>query len=55
MNLSLVVAIFLLALKVFAAVSTYSSAIYSDAAESVVHVFAVASATRVISIGLSFT
>lgn len=45
MNLSLVVAIFLLALKVFAAVSTYSSAIYSDAAESVVHVFAVAFAS----------
>lgn len=45
MNLSLVIAIFLLALKVFAAVSTYSSAIYSDAAESVVHVFAVAFAS----------
>ncbi len=45
MNLSLVVAIFLLALKVFAAVSTNSSAIYSDAAESVVHVFAVAFAS----------
>jgi cation diffusion facilitator family transporter len=45
MNLSLVVAIFLLALKVFAAASTYSSAIYSDAAESVVHVFAVAFAS----------
>ena len=45
MNLSLVVAIFLLALKVFAAFSTNSSAIYSDAAESVVHVFAVAFAS----------
>lgn len=41
MNLSLLVAIGLLALKVFASVSTNSSAIYSDAAESVVHVFAV--------------
>ncbi len=45
MNLSLVVAILLLALKVFASVSTNSSAIYSDAVESVVHVFAVAFAS----------
>ena len=45
MNLSLVVAIFLLAVKVFASVSTNSSAIYSDAVESVVHVFAVAFAS----------
>jgi cation diffusion facilitator family transporter len=35
----------LLGLKVFAAASTNSSAIYSDAAESVVHVFAVAFAS----------
>lgn len=42
MNLSLVVAILLLGAKIFAAVLTGSSAIYSDAAESVVHVFAVA-------------
>jgi hypothetical protein len=35
MNLSLVVAIFLLAVKVFASVNTNSSAIYSDAAELV--------------------
>jgi len=42
MNLSLIVAIILLAAKVFASVLTGSSAIYSDAAESVVHVFAVA-------------
>lgn len=45
MNLSLVVAIILLGLKVIAAASTNSSAIYSDAAESVVHVFAVAFAS----------
>ncbi len=42
MNLSLAVAVLLLAGKVFAAAITGSSAIYSDAAESVVHVFAVA-------------
>ena len=42
MNLSLAVAVFLLAAKVTAAVTTGSSAIYSDAAESVVHVLAVA-------------
>ena len=42
MNLSLAVAVLLLGGKVFAAVLTGSSAIYSDAAESVVHVFAVA-------------
>ncbi len=42
MNLSLAVAILLLGGKVIAAVLTGSSAIYSDAAESVVHVFAVA-------------
>jgi len=42
MNLSLAVAVLLLAGKIFAAVLTGSSAIYSDAAESVVHVFAVA-------------
>lgn len=42
MNLSLAVAAILLAAKAFAAVVTGSSAIYSDAAESVVHVFAVA-------------
>jgi cation diffusion facilitator family transporter len=45
MNFSLVVAIILLAAKVFASVMTGSSAIYSDAAESVVHVFAVAFAS----------
>lgn len=42
MNLSLAVAVVLLAAKVLASVLTGSSAIYSDAAESVVHVFAVA-------------
>ena len=42
MNLSLAVAVLLLGGKVIAAVLTGSSAIYSDAAESVVHVFAVA-------------
>ena len=42
MNLSLAVAIVLLASKTFAAISTGSSSVYSDAAESVVHVFAVA-------------
>ena len=42
MNLSLAVAVVLLAAKVFAAIVTGSSAIYSDAVESVVHVFAVA-------------
>lgn len=42
MNLSLAVAIVLLAGKMFAAFVTGSSAIYSDAVESVVHVFAVA-------------
>ena len=42
MTLSLAVAVLLLGGKVFAAVLTGSSAIYSDAAESVVHVFAVA-------------
>lgn len=42
MNLSLAVAVLLLGGKIFAAVLTGSSAIYSDAAESVVHVFAVA-------------
>ncbi len=42
MTLSLVVAIVLLVAKVFAAVITGSSAIYSDAAESVTHVLAVA-------------
>jgi Co/Zn/Cd efflux system component len=42
MNLSLAVAVVLLAGKTFASVVTGSSAIYSDAAESVVHVFAVA-------------
>lgn len=42
MNLSLVVAAILLAGKAFASVVTGSAAIYSDAAESVVHVFAVA-------------
>lgn len=42
MNLSLVVAGILLAAKTFASVVTGSSAIYSDAVESVVHVFAVA-------------
>lgn len=41
-NLSLAVAVVLLAGKTFASVVTGSSAIYSDAAESVVHVFAVA-------------
>jgi len=45
MNLSLIVAIVLLGMKVVASVMTGSSAIYSDAAESVVHVFAVAFAT----------
>lgn len=42
MNLSLLVAVVLLALKVTAAAITGSSAIYSDAAESVVHLLAVA-------------
>jgi len=42
MNLSLAVAGVLLAAKTFASVVTGSSAIYSDAVESVVHVFAVA-------------
>ena len=45
MNLSLFIAAILLATKIFASVMTGSSAIYSDAAESVVHVFAVAFAT----------
>ncbi|MDP4623510.1 MAG: cation diffusion facilitator family transporter [Akkermansiaceae bacterium] len=40
-NLSLAVAVILLAAKTFASVITGSSSIYSDAAESVVHVFAV--------------
>ena len=42
MNLSLAVALVLLGAKTYASVVTGSSAIYSDAAESVVHVFAVA-------------
>jgi cation diffusion facilitator family transporter len=42
MNLSLVVAVVLLATKITAAAMTGSSAIYSDAAESVTHVLAVA-------------
>ena len=42
MNLSLAVAAVLLGGKAFASVVTGSSAIYSDAAESVVHLFAVA-------------
>jgi cation diffusion facilitator family transporter len=42
MNLSLVVAVVLLVVKVTAAAITGSSAIYSDAAESVTHVLAVA-------------
>jgi cation diffusion facilitator family transporter len=42
MNLSLAVAVVLLGAKTYASVVTGSSAIYSDAAESVVHVFAVA-------------
>ncbi|MFT4176781.1 MAG: cation diffusion facilitator family transporter [Luteolibacter sp.] len=42
MNLSLGVAVVLLLLKVTAAVVTGSSAVYSDAAESVVHLLAVA-------------
>lgn len=41
MNASLAVGILLLALKVWAAATTGSSAIYSDAAESVVHLLAV--------------
>lgn len=41
MNISLAVALVLLAGKTYAAVLTGSSAIYSDAAESVVHLFAV--------------
>ena len=41
MNASLAVGIFLLAIKLWAAASTGSSAIYSDAAESVVHLLAV--------------
>ena len=41
MNLSLVAAVVLLGAKVTAAVVTGSSAIYSDAAESVVHFLAV--------------
>lgn len=40
-NLSLAVAIVLLAVKVVAAILTGSSAIYSDAIESIVHLFAV--------------
>jgi len=40
-NLSLVVAVVLLVVKVVAAILTGSSAIYSDAIESVVHLFAV--------------
>lgn len=42
MNLSLAVAVILLGAKAFASVVTGSSAVYSDAAESVVHVLAVA-------------
>jgi cation diffusion facilitator family transporter len=42
MNISLVVAVLLLGAKVTAAVVTGSAAVYSDAAESVVHVLAVA-------------
>lgn len=42
MNLSLAAAVLLLAAKVTAAIVTGSSAIYSDAAESVVHLLAVA-------------
>jgi cation diffusion facilitator family transporter len=42
MNLSLAAAVLLLAAKVTAAVVTGSSAVYSDAAESVVHLLAVA-------------
>jgi len=42
MNASLAVAVVLLAVKVTASIVTDSSAIYSDAAESVVHVLAVA-------------
>ena len=42
MNLSLWVAVLLLGTKVTAAALTGSSAIYSDAAESVVHLLAVA-------------
>lgn len=45
MNLSLAAAMVLLVVKVTAAVVTGSSAIYSDAAESVVHLLAVAFAT----------
>lgn len=45
MNLSLAAALVLLVVKVTAAVVTGSSAIYSDAAESVVHLLAVAFAT----------
>ncbi len=41
MNLSLIAAVVILIAKVFAAVITGSSAIYSDAAESVVHIFVV--------------
>ncbi|MFM7180637.1 MAG: cation diffusion facilitator family transporter [Verrucomicrobiales bacterium] len=41
MNASLAVGIFLLAIKLWAAARTGSSAIYSDAAESVVHLLAV--------------
>lgn len=41
MNLSLAVAVLLLGAKTYASVVTGSSAIYSDAAESVVHMFAV--------------
>ncbi|MFM2196837.1 MAG: hypothetical protein RLZZ505_269 [Verrucomicrobiota bacterium] len=45
MNLSLAVAVVLLGAKTYASIVTGSSAIYSDAAESVVHMFAVAFAT----------
>ncbi|MEY4243882.1 MAG: hypothetical protein RLZZ245_1467, partial [Verrucomicrobiota bacterium] len=45
MNLSLAAAVVLLAGKVTAAAVTGSSAVYSDAAESVVHLLAVAFAT----------
>lgn len=50
MLVSLVTAIVLLALKVWAAEVTNSSALYSDAAESVVHLIAVAIAVRALQL-----
>ena len=51
MTLSLVVAVVLLVAKVAAAAITGSSAIYSDAAESVTHVLAVGAAAGAQAVG----